>query len=198
MELLPNNASTPPRPRRKRGASKARSRTDRARYNGRSREAVRVRTLVAGFRTQLGEAARNPVIAAAVMRAAELAMLAEQLRARAIRGETVDFDALIKLEGAADRAVRRLGITKPEAPKAPSLDDYLRQKYPDGAADDAIDDGVEDEMAIAAPEEIGAGESGSDQGAALAADRENAAAAAAESPRIIHDDDDARDDEDEP
>lgn len=48
---------------------------------------------------------------AAVIAAAELQVLAEEARAAALAGgANVDLDQLIRLQGAADRAIRRLGI----------------------------------------------------------------------------------------
>jgi hypothetical protein len=54
-----------------------------------------------------------------VQRAAGLNVVAEEARARAMRGEPVDLDELVKLGNLADRAVRALGIQArtPEVPE---------------------------------------------------------------------------------
>lgn len=64
------------------------------------------------------------------MSAVDLVLIAEQRRADALRGVEIDMGDLVRLEGAADRAVRRLGI-KPSAaqPASQTLADYIAQKY---------------------------------------------------------------------
>jgi hypothetical protein len=57
-----------------------------------------------------GEAALTEAQRVAVRRAAELTVIAEQQRARALRGESVDPLALVRLEGMTARAVRALAI----------------------------------------------------------------------------------------
>jgi hypothetical protein len=77
----------------------------------------RLRDLADGFAERLGG---WPVLsvgtAAAVRRAAELVALSEQMRRDALRDGGVDPDRLLRLDGAAARAVRVLGIAEP-APK---------------------------------------------------------------------------------
>jgi hypothetical protein len=127
-----DSAVTGARSRTKRVYGKPRSRTERARFNGRSREGVRLRMLEKQFRAQLGAAADNPVTMLAIRRACEVVLLAETQRAKAIRGEAVDLMALIRLEGAASRAVRLLfdlDLSKPES--TATLAAYL-----DGGGDD--------------------------------------------------------------
>jgi hypothetical protein len=84
--------------------------------DGRSAEARRYRDLCSSFADALGgEAALTETQRVAVRRAAELTTLAEQQRARALRGEPVDPLALVRLEGMTARAVRGLGIeTQPK------------------------------------------------------------------------------------
>jgi hypothetical protein len=82
---------------------------------------VRLRKLEAQFREQLGEAAYNPVMVLAIRRAAELLMLAEIERAKAIRGDAVDFDQLIRLESMCTRAVQALRLPTPRGPEQLSL-----------------------------------------------------------------------------
>jgi hypothetical protein len=57
-----------------------------------------------------GEAALSDVAAMAVRRAAELLTLAELARADMLNGKPTDMLALVRLEGAASRAVRVLGL----------------------------------------------------------------------------------------
>ena len=59
------------------------------------------------------------------LRAAELATIAEAARAEAVRQATFDPDNLVKLEGAADRALRRLKLPAMMPNAEPSLTDYL-------------------------------------------------------------------------
>jgi hypothetical protein len=63
---------------------------------------------------------------AAVIAAAELQVLAEEARAAALKeGAAADLDRVVRVQGAADRAVRRLGIKPGGAPKPPTIKDYL-------------------------------------------------------------------------
>jgi hypothetical protein len=94
--------------------------------DGRSAEARRFKDLVDGFADALGgEAALTEAQRVAVRRAAELTVLSEQTRTRALRGEPVDPLALCRLEGMTARAVRALGIGRPSQ-RMPSLDEHLR------------------------------------------------------------------------
>jgi hypothetical protein len=79
----------------------------------------RLRDLADGFAERLGG---WPVLsvgaAAAVRRAAELVALGEQMRCAALRNGDVDPDRLLRLDGAAARAVRALGLKiEPVPPK---------------------------------------------------------------------------------
>jgi ribosomal protein L13E len=90
--------------------------------DGRSAEARRFKDLVDSFAEALGgEAALTEVQRTAIRRASELTTLAEQQRARALRGESVDPLALVRLEGMTARAVRALGITSDIKPRRRSL-----------------------------------------------------------------------------
>jgi len=115
---LQDTAATEVRSRPKRAPAKARSRTERARYNGRSREGVRVRVLTAGFRAALG-GPTGALMELAIARASELVVIAEGVRARAVRGEPVDLDMVVKVENAARRAVADLGIKPAEREQVP-------------------------------------------------------------------------------
>ena len=81
----------------------------------------RLRDLADSYVVKLGGwEALTDMQAAAVRRAAELMALAEQTRANALRNGCADPVALARLEGCADRAVRRLRLDQiPE--KVPSL-----------------------------------------------------------------------------
>jgi hypothetical protein len=65
---------------------------------------------------------------AAVIAADELQVLAEEARAAALKSGSPDLDQVERVQGAADRAVRRLGI-KPGAARSnePDLATYLSQ-----------------------------------------------------------------------
>jgi len=90
--------------------------------------ARRVRDLTSAFSAELqGDAPLSVTQEAAVRKAAGLLSAAEDLRARALRGDPVDMPALVKLENLADRAVRALH-RKRARPPAPSLGEYLRSK----------------------------------------------------------------------
>jgi hypothetical protein len=97
-------------------ASKGKSRltnrpTRLAGVDGRSSQSRRRRDLIATYVAALGGADKvSPTAMNDIVRAADLVAIAEKSRADALRGENVDLSALIRLEGAADRAVRRLGI----------------------------------------------------------------------------------------
>ena len=120
-----DSATTDSRLRSKRHF-KTRSRIEKARFNGRSRQGARLRMLEKLFRAQLGEVANTPVAVLAIRRACELVMLAEDGRAKLIRGEDVDLSHLLRLEGVAARAISALGmpLTRRDTSQ-PSLADYL-------------------------------------------------------------------------
>ncbi len=62
---------------------------------------------------------------AQIIAAAELAVLAEEHRAAALREPAAaDYEQLVRVQSVADRALRRLGI-KPMAPKPPTIHDQL-------------------------------------------------------------------------
>jgi hypothetical protein len=106
------------RPRRRPGS-------EQRRYDGRSPLAVRIRILIQHYTAAVGIAARDPVMASAIKRAAELQALSEEARAKAVRNGTFDAIALARIQNTADRAVRRLGLDHHEPP--PSLDELLRR-----------------------------------------------------------------------
>jgi hypothetical protein len=91
----------------------------------------RVTQLTAIFRQRLGPDAEDPVLDAAI-RAAETTALAEDLRARMLRGERVDPDDVLRTTRAADALTRRLHLDrhKPQQQAGPSLADILREAKP--------------------------------------------------------------------
>jgi hypothetical protein len=104
--------------------------------DGRLPIAKRRKELIAGFVAAMGQDALSPVQSSAVVRAADLVALSEQQRAKALSGDAaVDMEGLVRLEGAADRAVRRLGI-KPgtNQSKPPSIAEYAARKAAEKAA----------------------------------------------------------------
>jgi hypothetical protein len=86
----------------------------------------RRRELIAVFVQALGGRV-SPVQMVEIERAASLLILAADLRTKALRGEDVAIADLSRLEGTADRAIRRLGIKSGAAAAAavPTLADYL-------------------------------------------------------------------------
>jgi hypothetical protein len=62
----------------------------------------------------------SPVQMVEIERAASLTLLAQNMRAAALRGEAIEISDLTRLEGTLDRAIRRLGI-KPGATGAPVM-----------------------------------------------------------------------------
>jgi hypothetical protein len=89
----------------------------------------RIADLVRAYLSALG----NPLDIerqAAAIAAAELQVLAEEARAAALKeGASADLDRVVRMQGAADRALRRLGIRPAAAgPAPPTLHDHLRQR----------------------------------------------------------------------
>jgi hypothetical protein len=131
-------------------ASKGKSRiTNRptllAGVDGRSSQSRRRRDLIRGYVSALGGPDKvSPTAMNDVVRAADLVAIAEKSRADALRGGTVDLSALIRLEGAADRAVRRLSL--PQSGKSPAangqaaLFDHLAKNYGVAADDAEVDE----------------------------------------------------------
>ena len=98
----------------------------------RQQEAQRRRELIDGYVQALGGADRVSAIQMEdVHRCVDLVMLALDTRARALRGDKVAITDLVRLEGAADRAVPRLNLPAPNAAApVPTLQDYLASRYP--------------------------------------------------------------------
>jgi hypothetical protein len=124
------STAKPRNPRPIRSASASRPPNTRAAATNKPRRMVisgwtalgrRIRDLADSYAVPLGGwGALTDMQAAAVRRAAELMAIAEQTRANALRDGCADPVALARLEGCADRAVRRLRLDQiPE--KVPSL-----------------------------------------------------------------------------
>lgn len=98
-------------------------------HSGRTPSGRRRRDLVSFFIAALGGPDRvTPVQLMDIRRAAELTALAEETRGRALCEGTgsVDLAALVRLEGAACRAVRALGVKSDAgAPKPPSIEEWM-------------------------------------------------------------------------
>ena len=101
---------------------------DGLRLDGRTYAGKRVAELTAGLLAELG-GNQSPLLAMRVRRVAELTTTAEMLRNRALKGESIDIDKLVKLESETRRAERALGIKiEPGKSAAPTLADYLTAK----------------------------------------------------------------------
>lgn len=109
-----------------------------SRLDGRTIEAQAVRRQMADFVAALGgPAAVDAVAMLRIERAVELSVTAKRLRTRALRGEPVDIAALVKIENAADRAMRDLGLDRQREPAGPSLTEYLANHHGNGEEGDA-------------------------------------------------------------
>jgi hypothetical protein len=99
--------------------------------DGRSPTAKRRKDMIADLVAALGGHERVTAVQMnAVVRAAELAVLASATRARALSGDaTVDMEALVRLEGASARAIKALNLpAQGGRPKPPSLAEHLAQR----------------------------------------------------------------------
>lgn len=86
-----------------------------ARIDRRTRIARRIAAITSALLSWMGgDEAMTPLQRTDIRRAAELTALAEDARARALRAAQPDLAVVVKLEGAADRAVRRLKCNPPE------------------------------------------------------------------------------------
>ena len=80
------------------------------RLDGRRSNVKRQRTLVALYTDRLG-GSPDPVKAAQIQRAADLSVIADDLRKAFMRGDAgVTADAIVRADNAADRARRSLGL----------------------------------------------------------------------------------------
>ena len=155
MEVAPqsstDSAQAGPRPAHCR--ARISNKPHRMVIDGRSQLGRRLQDLAESFAAQLGGWARmSDLMSSNVRRAAELMALAEQTRAEALRDGNVDPLALVRLEGAATRAVRALGLDrlKHENDDSSSLTRFLDTKYgADAGVADQPNDVFGAEVAIA-------------------------------------------------
>jgi hypothetical protein len=114
------DATVPPIHRRHRGP-KPRQPFDKRTLIGR-----RAVALAATYRARLGAAAADPVVTAAIDKAAQLTALAEDAAARALRADPkVTLDDVVRLTRLADVSVRRLHLDHRNTTQQPKLSDYL-------------------------------------------------------------------------
>ncbi len=113
--------------------AKPNKRRARRPYDMRSAIGRRVKDLIRTFRERLGAEADDPVLTLSITRAAELQALAEDMRARALRGEPV-AEHVVRLTRSADAAMRALGISgrnsQAKPPQLSSMDivhDYIKR-----------------------------------------------------------------------
>lgn len=105
-------------------------------FDERTRAGRRVVQLTGHFRQRIGSAADDPVLAAAVARAAQLQALAEAARARALRADPkTTLDDVVRLSRLADLAIRALRLDRHNVPRVPSLSEYLHSDVDDANAD---------------------------------------------------------------
>jgi hypothetical protein len=98
-------------------------------FDRRTRVGRRTAALADIFRERIGVDAADPILNAAVERAAQLMALSEAAAARALRADpSVTLDDVVRLSRAADQAVRRLQLDRHKAqPVGPTLSDILKE-----------------------------------------------------------------------
>jgi hypothetical protein len=132
------NAPSPLRTPRAEPPSKLRARRTNDPWAGIDRNTAagrRIADLLRAFLRQMGNPT-DAVSTADALRAAELVVASEQARAKLLAGEG-DADMVVRLEGASDRAIRRLGIKAGKPDATPRLRDYLAEAADRHAADEA-------------------------------------------------------------
>jgi hypothetical protein len=136
MELPGDQHASIPRARSQR--SRITNKPHRPAISGRSALGRRLRDLGEFYAEALGGwSALTVVQAEAVRRAAEMRALAEQARADALRNGGVgiaEADQLIRLENAAHRSVRALGIDRKREPEGMTLQEYAASRRNNGDA----------------------------------------------------------------
>jgi hypothetical protein len=125
------NATGPHAPRSP-AASPWRSRTSNrplaARANGNSKQGRRIRDLYRGLLDKIGGDPSDVIGRADVLRAVELRVVCEDLRAKMLAGETIDPDQLIRLESLTARAERRLAKFAVPAKPVTSLAEHIAKR----------------------------------------------------------------------
>ncbi len=97
----------------------------------------RRRDLIALFVGELGgDANVSRAAMLGVIRAADATAIAEEYRTRALRGEEIVMDDLVRLENTAARAVKALGIKRQSRDAAPTIAEIAaRHRSPKVAAE---------------------------------------------------------------
>jgi hypothetical protein len=103
----------------------------------RTKKGRRVRHLVSAFKQALG-GNLSPVQEAAVIRAAMLTAVAEDLQARRLRGEAIAIDDLVRADSTARRAVRDLNIKPGAGPPRETIRERLIREAQERARADNI------------------------------------------------------------
>lgn len=87
----------------------------------------RYKALERMFTDRLGPAAADPVVAAAIEKAARLTALAEDASAKAVNCDpNIDMDTVVRLNRLADLALQRLHLDRRQTrPAGPTLREYL-------------------------------------------------------------------------
>jgi hypothetical protein len=118
-------------------AERKRRQSRRPKPDGRRWIVRRSKQLADIYRQRLGEeVARDALLAAAVIRAAELTAYAESLRQAALRGQPISADDVVRAERLASAAVRHLQLDRPrEKARGPSLKEYIASKRSASAGD---------------------------------------------------------------
>lgn len=109
--------------------------------DGRSRLARRARKLAGAFEAELGGNLSDAQLVA-TRRAGEMAAIAEETRARWLAGDwkTTGTD-IVRIDGAARRAILDLGLPTSNVRPAETLEQYLERTAPDPDHDDDQVDG---------------------------------------------------------
>jgi hypothetical protein len=100
----------------------------RPRIDRRNRIGRRITELEATFSASLGDRELTPLLAHLIRQASELVAMAEEGRARFLRGEHCQLDDVVRAERRAESAVAALRLREPVKPQTPSLAEYLASK----------------------------------------------------------------------
>jgi hypothetical protein len=86
----------------------------------------RIRELLAGYASRLGDAATDPTVHGDLARLCEVQAISEDMRSRLLRHERVDLVSLTRLENVRRRLATSLGVVGPPPPPKPmSFDEYV-------------------------------------------------------------------------
>src|SRR2546426_10081435 len=92
----------------------------------RRHEKQRRRELIDGYVARLGGADRiSQIQMTEVMRVVDMTLLAEGMRAKALRGEAIDIGDMGRLEGAVSRVIRSLNLPSPNPAGPMGLHDIV-------------------------------------------------------------------------